>query len=642
MKRIVSVGVALVLASACGESVPMDDASADAGGGDASADPGGGDASADGSADAGGGDTDSGDASTTAACSIASVPYADGATNPANACQVCKVSASSDTWSTLADGDACGDGRICWAGACAAQCAINGSVYASGAANPTEACQSCKPASSTLTWTNASDGTSCGAEQVCQTGACGTGCFIGGSHYAPHAANPTNACQTCAPSVSTTEWTDSVDGTTCDAAKVCASASCAAACYIGGAVRADGDSNPNNPCQTCAPATSLHAWTNLSTGSACDTGSVCNAGNACVAGCFINGVVYASSAVNPGNSCQSCQPGVSTTAWSSRALGTGCATGRVCNAASSCVAGCFVGGAFRASGAANPSSSCQTCQPNVSTTAWTNVTEATSCGAGRYCTFGACERGTLFSHTGARQTFRVPSGITRLTVEAIGGAGGSLGIMSFGGAGGIVKASLVVSPGENLTISVGGGGEQSGNICYGSGGWNGGGDSGRGNGRSGCGGGGGSDVRRGGTGIGQRVLVAGGGGGGGAQSGIGGAGGGASGGRGEGPGGIVAGGGGTQASGGYPNYATQACQAPCTTTVSPEFGIAGVGGDGASTTLGGGGGAGGGYYGGAGGQDISSGGGGGSGWAISTATNVTSVRGTGQGRGEHGRIVVFH
>lgn len=95
--------------------------------------------------------------------------------------------------------------------------------------------------------------------------------------------------------------------------------------------------------------------------------------------------------------------------------------------------------------------------------------------------------------------FVVPVGVTSLTVTAVGGYGESTEVFARGGRPDRVRATLAVTPGEDLGLAV------AGNGIGQSGGFNGGGD--------GCSGGGGaSDVRRGMT-LASRVIVAAGGGG---------------------------------------------------------------------------------------------------------------------------------
>jgi hypothetical protein len=270
----------------------------------------------------------------------------------------------------------------------------------------------------------------------------------------------------------------------------------------------------------------------------------------------------------------------------------------------------------------------------------------------------------MFSFTGAKQTFIVPTGVTQITVVARGASGpygavsGSCIVTS--GLGGLVKATIPVTPGETLAVFVGGEGAL-GAACYGEygrgrGGFNGGGNGGRSSySDNGDGGGGASDVRQNGSALSNRILVAGGGGGQGGydlgNNGVGGAGGGRRGGAGS-IGGFghcpvsqvgEGGGGGTQQRGGAggegaPYYGGYEAGRP------GHHGVVGAGGRGGRggqslhyyrTPGGGGGGGGGGYYGGGGGggggggEDGCPGGGGGGGSAYieAGATNLKDKRG---------------
>ena len=80
-----------------------------------------------------------------------------------------------------------------------------------------------------------------------------------------------------------------------------------------------------------------------------------------------------------------------------------------------------------------------------------------------------------FNFTGAEQTFMVPTGVTRVTVTASGASGAGFGSGSGPNAlGGVVTATVRVTPGESLAVFVGG---QGANNCSSSGGgYNGGGN----------------------------------------------------------------------------------------------------------------------------------------------------------------------
>ena len=65
----------------------------------------------------------------------------------------------------------------------------------------------------------------------------------------------------------------------------------------------------------------------------------------------------------------------------------------------------------------------------------------------------------VFVHTGADQTWTVPAGVTSIAVKLWGAAGGAThGAASAGNGGFVTFGALAVTPGETLTIVVGGGG----------------------------------------------------------------------------------------------------------------------------------------------------------------------------------------
>ena len=117
-------------------------------------------------------------------------------------------------------------------------------------------------------------------------------------------------------------------------------------------------------------------------------------------------------------------------------------------------------------------------------------------------------RQKTFHYTGKGQTFIVPAGVTKITITADGASGADTSYGT-GGLGGLVTATVTVTPDKALGVYVGGSGSD--------GGFNGGG-TGNGSGSNASAmGGGASDVRNSVTG--RRIVLAGGGGGAGAPSG---------------------------------------------------------------------------------------------------------------------------
>jgi len=258
---------------------------------------------------------------------------------------------------------------------------------------------------------------------------------------------------------------------------------------------------------------------------------------------------------------------------------------------------------------------------------FTNVTVGTTIATG--CTITAAAAGltgatsnsfdvasgavtVTFDYTGGQQTWVVPSGITSISVTAMGAQGGSGGGSGVGGKGAWVQTTLSVTPGQTLYIYVGG---QGGTPTAG---WNGGG-LGANIGLSanfGGGGGGASDIRQGGTALTNRIVVAGGGGGA-YNSGVAGGAGGYNGAAG---GGSASGGGGTQTLGGAGGSGGG---------LTGGSGGLGTGGNFGGIQDGGGGA---GYYGGGGGGGNANGGGGGSSWTSGTSPTYTSGYRSGNGQ----------
>lgn len=102
---------------------------------------------------------------------------------------------------------ACTTGQECSSGACVDVCQLDGGTVASGAVDPSNACQTCDPSKARDAWTALDDGTTCGTGKICAGGTCEGKCLIEGTLYDDSAANPSNRCESCQPTVSTTAWT---------------------------------------------------------------------------------------------------------------------------------------------------------------------------------------------------------------------------------------------------------------------------------------------------------------------------------------------------------------------------------------------------------------------------------------------------
>jgi hypothetical protein len=161
-------------------------------------------------------------------------------------------------------------------------------------------------------------------------------------------------------------------------------------CTISGTSYVQGTVNPANACQSCQPPLSTTAWSPLSNGMSCGTSKICTDGMCeSTAGCDIGGGHFGTGVINANNPCQICRPSSSTTAWTNRDDGATCGAGLVCDN-SMCVSGCLIAATLFMPSAINPSNPCQSCQPSRSTAGFSAVLDGTTCNGNQFCVSGTC------------------------------------------------------------------------------------------------------------------------------------------------------------------------------------------------------------------------------------------------------------
>lgn len=121
--------------------------------------------------------------------------------------------------------------------------------------------------------------------------------------------------------------------------------------------------------------------------------------------CVINKVCYASGKSNPGDPCQICDPGQSTSAWSTKANGAVCTADGIHCTDDTCQAGkcvntlksgwCLISKTCHVKGKFDPQNACRWCDPTTSTSAWSNRPSGVGCTSdGLTCTTDTCQAGT--------------------------------------------------------------------------------------------------------------------------------------------------------------------------------------------------------------------------------------------------------
>jgi hypothetical protein len=115
--------------------------------------------------------------------------------------------------------------------------------------------------------------------------------------------------------------------------------------------------------------------------------------------CSIDQKTYPEGTTNPSNACQSCQPGMGATVWSNAADGTSCGTDGVCYQGI-CSSGCEIADIFYTNTTVNPANGCQACNPGMSTKAWSDVDDI-ACSGGTCCSGSCVDESTDLSNCGA-------------------------------------------------------------------------------------------------------------------------------------------------------------------------------------------------------------------------------------------------
>jgi hypothetical protein len=204
----------------------------------------------------------------------------------------CPVCGSDPASVTAANGMSCATGMVCFGGSCTAACVIDGvPILAGTPVSLTSTCVGCNPKANLHGWSGLDDGSSCGdgGAMVCVAGSCVAGCAIGAQGYAAGAVNPSNRCQGCVPATSTVAWSPLLaDGASCGTNEFCFGSICAPGCSIAGKTypaNTPNETAANYYCQRCMPDTSATSWTNAADGTSCPTATTSDGGSCCGGAC---------------------------------------------------------------------------------------------------------------------------------------------------------------------------------------------------------------------------------------------------------------------------------------------------------------------------------------------------------------------
>jgi hypothetical protein len=324
----------------------------------------------------------------------------------------------------------CDDGIACTADSCdglggcnfqviADYCVIDGSCIAAGTRSPLNECLGCDPLAAIDTWSprngiSCNDGISCTFDDTCSEGVCAGTTYV---------CNDEKVCT----------------NDSCNGLGGCIHNVQSGSCLIDATCRSNLERNPSNQCQACIPSQSTSVWS-MFQGATCNDDDACTQYDSCVNGvcggvfyscddgkactndiclgeglcdhilragfCLINNECRSARAINPLNGCQECDPARATAAWSPL-TGTecddrnGCTTSDTCNNGTctgtpySCSDGivctadlcdgvggcsnplltgwCYIAEVCYQNGQVKPDNECIACASEVSTSDWTEL-----------------------------------------------------------------------------------------------------------------------------------------------------------------------------------------------------------------------------------------------------------------------------
>lgn len=180
----------------------------------------------------------------------------------------------------------------------------------------------------------------CCSGLICQDRACRPGCRIGGFSYAPGASNPTNACQTCQPDVSTTSFSSVANGSSCNDANACTGSSTCqqGACVGSNPVVCPATDQCHNP-GSCNPTTGACSNPSKANGSACNDGNSCTQTDSCQAGTCAGSNPIVCTAIDGCHNAGTCNPTTGQCSSPLKSDGASCSDGNACNSGDRCVSG---------------------------------------------------------------------------------------------------------------------------------------------------------------------------------------------------------------------------------------------------------------------------------------------------------------
>ncbi len=356
---------------------------------------------------------DDGNACTTDACTggvCTHTAVANGTTcNDGNACDLndtCQTGGcTAGSTVTCTAPDACHTAGTCSpaTGTCSAPtlnagfCGINGACVAAGAANGSNTCETCQPSVSTTAYTNVANGTSCNDGNACtQTDACQSGTCTGSNPVTCTASDQCHAAGTCNPTSGACSNPALADGSPCNDGNACTQVdSCTVGACTGASVVVCVAADQCHVAGVCNPTSGACSSPAAPDGTTCSDGNGCTQSDECAAGLCVGANPVTCSASDQCHVAGSCDPASGTCSNPSANNGTPCNDGNACTQTDTCASGSCAGGNPVTCAAPDACHNAGTCDPSTGQCSGaTTLADGTSCAGSSPCNVGAvCQAG---------------------------------------------------------------------------------------------------------------------------------------------------------------------------------------------------------------------------------------------------------
>ena len=293
-----------------------------------------------------------------------------------------------------ATGTPCAQGLVCAAGACALQCPPDLVQCGDKCVDPETNRFFCGATEGCGVDNLGTVGDTCGAGEVCASGACGLSCQAGLVNCDGECIDPNTSRVHCGATASCSADAGTT-GTVCDPGKVCALGTCSSSCPVG-FVNCNGTCvDPQSDQDYCGATNGCGAGDAGTAGSACRNGKVCLRGG-CANSCPAPFVDCGGSCVDPSADHTHCGATLGCGAGGMGTAGMVCNPGFVCGDGT-CTLSCPSGFINCAGTCIDPNADVGHCGATLGCGSMGVGSPGTACGAASACVSGTCARIPLTS-----------------------------------------------------------------------------------------------------------------------------------------------------------------------------------------------------------------------------------------------------